>query len=147
MLKVIVTFLTVVISLYAYELPELKIPTDNQPEIVVFNTQSILIGEKQSYKIRWKTINATDVNITFIGKIELSGSLTVTEDEYNRGPITLMASSKSSSHIDKATLNKNSSSKVITPVFQSKEEEETYYNTMPYQRRLYNPARRMRRYY
>ncbi|WP_321778155.1 hypothetical protein [Sulfurimonas sp.] len=141
-------YFSMTLFLFAYELPELKLPKNNQPEIVVFDTQSLLVNDKRSYKIRWKTINATDVNITFIGKVELEGSFTITEDEYNRGPITLMASSKTSSYVDEKTINKNSSSKVITPIFQSKEEEDAYYNTtMPYRRRMYNPARRQRRYY
>ena len=121
MIKKIVTMLFCSFYLVAYELPEFTAPTENKPEIVIFEAQSVIVGEKQSYKISWKTINATDVNITFIGKLELSGSITITEGEYNKGPITLTASSKTSSHIDRKIINKNAKSKVITPVFQEKE--------------------------
>ena len=123
MIKKIVFMLFCSLYLWAYELPEFTPPTENKPEIVIFEAQSVVVGEEQSYKIRWKTINATDVNITFIGKVDLHGSITVTEDEYNRGSITLMASSKTSAHVDKKTINKNSKSKVITPVFQDKESD------------------------
>ena len=145
MFKNIVIMLFCSLYLVAYELPEFTAPTENRPEIVIFEVQSVIVGEKQSYNIRWKTINATDVNITFIGKLELSGSLTVTEDEYNRGPITLMASSKTSSFVDKKTINKDAKSKVITPVFRDKESDafdDRTYNP----RRIHRPIRRRRVY-
>ncbi len=145
MIKKIVIMLFCSLYLVAYELPEFNSPTGNKPEIVIFEAQSVMVGEKQSYQIIWKTINATDVNITFIGKVELSGSLTVTEGEYNRGPITLIASSKISSHIDKETINKNAKSKVITPVFRDKESDafdDRTYNP----RRIHRPIRRRRVY-
>ncbi|EHP28532.1 hypothetical protein SMGD1_0005 [Sulfurimonas gotlandica GD1] len=120
------------LSLSAYELPKFEMPKGNNPEIVVFDSVSVVKDDKQLYKIKWKTINATDVNITFIGKVDLEGSITVTEGEYNRGPITLMASSKDKSYIDKATINKDVNSSKTTPFIRQDEENESYYNTMPY---------------
>ena len=132
-LKIFLIFIT---SLYlsAFELPKVEVVIDDRPEIVVFKSDSILVGEKLSYTITWKTINATDVNITFFGKVETSGSVTVTEDEYNQGVITLMASSKKSSHIDKRVINNYKKGEPM-PVLQDRELDDTgYYNTMPYRR-------------
>lgn len=53
-----------------------------------------------SYELKWKTINATDVNITFIGRVDLSGTLIITDEEYNYGSITLRASSSKSEYVD-----------------------------------------------
>ena len=104
MLKVFFIFIFS-LSLNAFELPKVEVVIDDRPEIVVFKSDSVLIGEKLSYTITWKTINATDVNITFFGKVKTSGSVTVTEDEYNHGKITLMASSKKSKYVDKKVIN------------------------------------------
>ncbi len=50
----------------------MEVVIDDRPEIVVFKSDSVLVGEKLSYTITWKTINATDVNITFFAKVETS---------------------------------------------------------------------------
>ncbi|MBL0708659.1 MAG: hypothetical protein JJW00_06400 [Sulfurimonas sp.] len=146
MLKKLILFISMSLFLFAYELPKLNLPTDKQPEIVIFDTQSLIVENKPSYKIRWKTIDATDINITFIGKVKPSGSMIITEDEYNRGPITLKASSASSSHIDIKTINKNVSSKVITPVFKDTHNDAYSDRTMPHRRRMNHPVRRHRGY-
>ncbi len=121
--------------LFAFELPKVELVDDKRPEIVVFKSDSILVGEKLSYLITWKTINATDVNITFFGKVESSGSVTVTEDEYNQGKITLIASSKKSKHIDKKIINNYKKGKAM-PVLQDRTPvDDGYYgDTMPYRR-------------
>jgi len=135
-------------SLYlnAYELPIVDISTDKKPEIVVFKADSILVEEKLSYTLTWKTIYATDVNITFFGKVNTSGSITITEDEYTRGAITLTASSKKSDHVDKRELNNYKKGKAM-PVFQDDTPvDDGYYgNTLPRQR-MYQRALRRRVY-
>ncbi|RLA72901.1 MAG: hypothetical protein DRG78_23225 [Epsilonproteobacteria bacterium] len=104
------------LSLNAYEIPTIHIPTDNRPDIVIFHARSTLVGEQASYIVTWKTVNATDVNITFIGKVALSGSLTITEGEYNRGEIVLKASNHNNSHVDIAVINKHRAGDKATPI-------------------------------
>ena len=70
-----------------------------------FTSESILVNEKLSYILNWKTENATNVNLTYIGKVKLNGSITVTQEEFNKGPVTLTASSTRSKYIDKVTMN------------------------------------------
>jgi hypothetical protein len=141
------TVLMLFCSLYltAYEIPEFTPLVEGKPEIVIFDTQSVVVNKKPSYKIRWKTINATDVNITFIGKVALSGSLTITEDEYNRGAITLTASSKTTTFIDRKTINKNAKSKVITPVLQG-EDSNDFDDSTYIPRTFHRPGLRRRVY-
>lgn len=130
--------------LMAYELPKVELSKSNKPEIVLFSAESVLVKEKKSYVVKWKTINADIVMITFLGKVDVSGSVTVTEDEYNRGPITLTASSSKSSVVDNQTINKQKS--VDTPVVifkESTDEDSSYYNTMP--QRMYPYNRGLRR--
>lgn len=82
----------------------------------------------------------------FFGKVDLSGSVIVTEDEYNKGPITLNASSKDSSFVDTVIINKDVNSSKTTPYIRKGEEDESYYTTpMPYRRGIRRPLRR--RYY
>ena len=121
--------------LFAFELPKVELVDDNRPEIVVFKSDSVLVNEKLSYVVTWKTINATDVNITFFGKVETSGSITVTEDEYNHGKITLMASSKKSKYVDKKVINNYKKGKAM-PVLQDRTPvDDGYYgDSMPYRR-------------
>ena len=130
-------FLIIITSIYlfAFELPKVELVDDKRPEIVVFKADSVLVGEKLSYIITWKTINTTDVNITFFGKVETSGSITVTEDEYNYGKITLMASSKKSKYIDKKSLNNYKKGKTM-PVLQdhSPVDDGYYGDVMPFDR-------------
>lgn len=130
-------------NLSAYDLPEVNINTKQKPEIILFSAESVLVKEKLSYKITWKTINATDVQITYIGKMDLSGSITVTEDEYNRGPITLTASSRDSSFSDSQTINTNRNSDAPVTVFVKEEEDKAFYATPPlYPRGIRDPYRR-----
>ena len=119
---------------------------DNKPEIILFSATGVVVKGKSSYEIKWKTINATDVLLTYIGKVELSGSITVTEGEYNRGPITITASSKVSSFSDTQTINMNKrSEEAPVVIFKEKEPEvQNYqnYNTMPLRRRYDRGYRR-----
>ncbi len=146
MLNKLLIILIYTISTYAYELPKVEINSDNRPEIVLFNATGVVVKGKSSYEIKWKTINATDVLLTYIGKVKLSGTVTVTEDEYNRGPITITASSKGSSHSDTQTINMNQKSEdAPVVIFKEKESKvQTYqnYNTMPFRRRYDRPYRR-----
>ncbi len=147
MLKIVFILLSI-ISLNAYELPTLELKPKGKLEIVLFNAKSVLVEEKLSYLVKWKTVNATDVNITYIGKVELAGEIVVTEDEYNRGPITLIASNRVSKDIVKAIINKKVEGLEDPMIFKneiSDEEGEYYYNTRPRMRS--RPLPRMRRYY
>ncbi len=137
-------FFILTIYLNAYELPKIEINKDNRPEIVIFNATSILVKEKLSYKIEWKTINSTDVILTYIGKVKLSGSITITKGEYNRGPITLTASSRDSSFSDTETINMKKSDEPQVIFLKSKEPkvQSYHYNTMPYPTRRHRPYRR-----
>ncbi|MDF1883613.1 hypothetical protein JHD49_06650 [Sulfurimonas sp. SAG-AH-194-C21] len=134
-------------SLYAYELPSLKLENSSNPEIVFFTQESVLVKEKLSYILKWKTLNTTEVKLTYIGSVSLSGELTITEDEYNMGAITLSASNNTSSKIDKVTINQVNKDLPPPPVFDKPEESQDYYNSTPYRNypRRINPARR--RYY
>lgn len=142
-LIVIAIFLSIN-SLNAYETPKINIVKNNKPEITTFLAESIIVENKSSYKISWKTINATDVQITFLGKVDLSGSITVTEDEYNRGPITLTASSRDSDFSDSRTINKNKNSDAPTTVFVAPEEDDRAFYSTPalYPRTIRRPLRR-----
>ena len=146
MIKIYLLLISAMI-LNAFELPKVELVEGNRPEIVVFKSDSILVGEKLSYTITWKTINATDVNITFFGKVETSGSVTVTEDEYNHGKITLIASSKKSSYIDKKVINNYKKGKAMPILHDDTPVDDGYYGeSMPY--RFYNPrAVHMRPHY
>ncbi len=140
MIKKIILLLISSLYLYAYELPQLKLPTDNKPEIIIFEAQSIIVKDKPSYRIRWETINATDVKVTFFGKVKLSGSVVITADEYNRGPITLVATSTNSSFVDKQILNKGAKQNVSTPMRQ-RQDDDYYNNSMPYRGGFTRPRR------
>lgn len=111
------------ISLSAYELPILELPKKNSPEILMFEADSVMKNTEKFYKIKWKTINATDINITLIGKVDSEGSITVTEVEYNRGPITLMASSQNSTYTDKVTINKYINGEKPTPLMRKRKQD------------------------
>ena len=112
----IITFLLLSCNtLTAYELPKVNITKDAKPEIVLFTAKSVFENETKSYVITWKTINATHVQATYLGMIDLSGSVTITEAEYNRGAITLTASSIHNSYSDSKTINENSNM-VVSPV-------------------------------
>ena len=147
MLKKILIMAIVILgvnSLNAFEVPKINVGKDQKPEIVLFSSQSIIVKDKPSYKVTWKTINATDVQITFIGKVDLSGSVTVTEDEYNRGPITLTASCRDSSFSDSKTINKQKNSDAPQTIFvEPKEDDRAIYSTpMLYPAGVRRPLRR-----
>ena len=134
-----------VLSVKAYELPKLELSEKGKPEIIFFTAESVLIGEKLSYRLKWQTVHATDVNMTFFGSVALSGSVTVTEDEYNRGEIILNAWNKKSDYIDSFVINTTNKT-LPPPVAFDKKEKTTrqYYNSTPYRgvRRPYPYPRR-----
>ena len=137
--------------LNAYELPTVNLESSN-PEIVLFDATSSVTNNRVTYILKWKTINTTDVMLTFIGRVETSGTLEITEDEYNRGPITITAMNKNTSITDSKTLNKFKKSDEAPVIFRKGEEDEALYRspayqnyrTMPYRGRL---APYGRRYY
>jgi hypothetical protein len=95
-------------SLFSYELPSINISqNDTKPEIIFFTAQSIIVNDKASFELKWKTINTTKVTLPYLGEMDLSGSVTVTESEFNRDPVTLKAYSDKSEYVDKITLNSN----------------------------------------
>lgn len=144
MYKLLLLFVFV-FSLKAYELPQLELSQKGKPEIIFFTAQSLLVGDKLSYRLKWQTVHATDVNMTFFGSVALSGSVTVTEDEYNRGEIVLNAWNKKSDYVDSFVIN-TTNKKLPPPVVFDKKEKTTqhYYNSMPYRgvRRPYGYPRR-----
>lgn len=149
MLKIFMSMmLSGFLFLSGYELPKLHLEPQNKVSIVIFKAESVLVGEKLSYVLKWETVNATDVNITFIGKVDLSGSFTITEDEYNRGPITLTAFNQKKSESDTKTINEQVEGLAPPVVFKndvSDDEGDFYYNTRPGLRGRQLP--RARRYY
>ena len=136
--KLLLVFITA-LHVSAYELPKIQSVESNNPEIILFDALSIKVNDKLSYTIRWDTINATDVNITYFGKVQKSGEITVTEDEYNRGPITLNALNvKSSKSVTKTINNQRGGNSVSTFIKEESVEDDYYYpSTMPYRRRPY----------
>ena len=133
------------LSLNAYDLPQLELQKTGKPEIIFFNAESILVGEKLSYKLKWQTVNATDVNMTFFGKVALCGSVIITENEYNHGEIVLNAFSKGEDYTDTFVINIQNGDLPSPIKFQKpKEKVQHYYNTMPYRgsRRAYPYPRR-----
>ncbi|WP_294965546.1 hypothetical protein [Sulfurimonas sp.] len=106
MLIKILSLFVLALSLNAYELPTLELPKENSPEIISFTYEGFMEHEAQLYKIKWKTLNATDVKISIVGSVESIGNVVISEEEYNRGPIVLVASNENSTDIDKQTLNK-----------------------------------------
>ena len=146
--KLFLIFLLGISPLFAYELPTVDLETNN-PKIVLFDATSSVIDNKVMYTLKWKTINTTDVMLTFIGRVETSGTLKITEDEYNRGPITITAMSKSTSVTDSKTLNKFKKSDEAPVIFRENEDNNLNrspayqnYRTLPYQRGLHPYGRR-----
>lgn len=136
-LKRIVTsiglLLILVTPILAYELPQINLSDNNKTEIIFFTSKSIVKNDQAFYEVSWETVNATDVMITFFGKVKPTGKVVVTKDEYNRGPITLTASNKDGSSVANKTINsqKNSADPIV--IFKENENDERYYNnTMPY---------------
>ena len=135
-------------DIFAYELPKVDFSQNSKPTIILFSAQSIVVDNVKKYKLTWKTENTTDVQLTFIGRVEPSGSLIIAEKEYQRGPITLTATSTYSSFSDAKTINKYSAKQDIAPVIIRRESEDMkqqFYTTpLPYGRRI--APRRYRRY-
>jgi len=132
----------------AFELPQINLASGNKPEITLFRAEDVLVQGQPSYELRWETLNATDVNITFFGKVEPSGTLIITDAEYYRGPITLTAWSTESDAIAKATLNEQNSTLGASALLRhdlSDQNKEEFYPMRPYPRRLYRPRSPYRR--
>ncbi len=152
--KILLTFLLLLFSLesYAYELPKMKMPKKNQPSIILFNAKSIVVDNVKKYKLIWETQNATHVQLTYFGNVKPSGELIITEQEYQKGPITLTATSINSSATDSQTINKFIKADKEAPIIIRKESDKSayFYTTpviprrAPYRRGL--PPRRVRPY-
>ena len=147
----IILYLTLALSLNAYELPAVNIETTTNPKIILFNAKSVLVNEKLSYVLTWKTDNATKVKLTYIGDVALDGNITITQEEYNAGPITLTASSSKNKHTDTVTINKVNSDLPAPVKFKEPEEvnrpiqPQRYYNRPlrgPYNRQYNHLPRR-----
>ena len=105
MYKYIVLIFGLFLVVNAYELPKIDLEVNDKPQIVFFMATDIAQENKHSYLLKWKTTNATKVTLTFIGKVANSGNITITEDEYNRGPVTLKAFDENGSPADSVTIN------------------------------------------
>lgn len=133
---------------YAYDIPKVDFSKEKlRPTIVLFLAESIVVDNTKKYKLSWKTENATHVQITFLGNVKPSGSVIITEKEYQRGAITLTATSINNSFSDSKTINKFSDADREAPIIIRKESDEAepqFYRTMPYRRGV--APRRYRRY-
>ena len=133
---IFIVVLTCTFSLKAYEPPKINLVADNKPKIILFTAENILVGEELCYKMQWKTINATHVQVTYLGNIALSGTLIITEDEYKKGAITLTATSTKSSYADSKTINKSlEEERNASPIIHPSKE-----NNMRAAPRIYNPS-------
>jgi hypothetical protein len=135
-------------QIFAYEIPKVNLPNKLKPTITLFSAQSIIVDNAKKYKLTWKTENSTHVQITYLGNVELSGNVIITEKEYLRGPITLTATSTKNSFSDSKTINKFSKADQEAPIIIRKETQninQEFYSPMPYNRRYVRP-RRYRRY-
>ena len=108
-----------------------------------FYADSTHENEQLMYLLQWKTTYAKEVSITFIGKVDNSGSLLLTEKEYKYGPITLTATDENNQSISK-TINGGQS---VSPIMNSGSNKNSNYRA-PIPTRHY-PYRRPihRRYY
>lgn len=113
--------------LYAYELPSISLEANNNAEIILFSAESVLVDERPSYVIRWKTLNATKVTISYIGEIALSGEGTITAEEYQKGPITLIAFNADNGSKDTKIINKHIEAEKDAPVLNFKVTERDYF--------------------
>ena len=149
-IHMLVMFL-ICMDIYAYEIPKVDLSKEElHPTIVLFRAESIVVDNHKKYKLSWKTKNATHVQITFLGSVKPSGSVIITEKEYQRGPITLTAISTNNSFSDSKTINKFSKADREAPIIIQKESDEVnqqFYRTMPYRRGIVpRRDRRHRRY-
>ena len=120
-------------AIQAFELPSVSTGSTKKAEIVFLNADSILVGKKLSYILRWKTLNAKDVKLTYIGKVKNEGEITITQEEFNQGAITLSASSINSDFIDKVIINENEKvfDKVNPVPKNSTNETPQFYDSIP----------------
>lgn len=123
----VILFLCMYLSVYAYELPTFDLENTNKAEIVLFSAESVLVDEKLSYIVRWKSINATNVKVTYFGEIALSGEATITSEEYEQGPITLVAYNTNNDTSDKKTINKYVEADRKAPILNIKVQDQEYY--------------------
>jgi hypothetical protein len=148
MKKIIVLLFVFVSSLsFAYELPKIKVSKGaGKPEIVFFTANSIMKDDVQFYELKWKTLNADRVSITYLGDIELSGTLVITKKEFHSGPITLKAYSSKSDYVDKVTINGDKDvfdePNPVPKNSTSKGRSDEFYDTIP--NTHMNPYRRVR---
>jgi len=128
-------------TLHSMDLPTFSEP-DKKIKILSFYADTEQKEGVLSYIVQWKTVNATTVSITFIGKVDNSGSLIITEDEYNYGPITLTATDEHNVSVTKTIGNEKAGS----PIMNSSPKNSHYRTPTPYRR---IPYRRPinRRYY
>jgi len=127
------------IDSYAYEIPKVDFSKELKPTIVLFSAESIVVDNVKKYKLVWKTENATHVQITFLGNVKLSDSVIITAKEYERGPITLTATSIENSFSDSKTINQFSKAEKEAPVIIRKENKkihQEFYTPRPYGRRV-----------
>jgi len=138
------TLLLIYSTLFSYELPSINIVGENstKPQIIFFTSQSVLVGEKQSVLLKWETENATKVTINKFYEMDLDGNITVTKEEFDKGSVTLEASSDKSKDTDKITLNgKEEIFDEVNPIPRNgRTESPAMYNTIP--RRYGLPYRR-----
>ena len=135
------------INIHAYELPNVDLSKELKPTNVLFSAESIIVYNTKKYKLTWKTENSTHVQITFLGNVKLSDSIIITEKEYQRGPITLTATSSENPFSDSKTINKFSKAEREAPVIIKQESNninQRIYAPLPYGRRMV--PRRYRRY-
>jgi len=139
-------------KIYAYDLPKIEIQKEQKPTITLFTAESIVEDNIKKYKLIWKTENATHVQLTFFGNVKPSGTLIITEKEYQQGPITLTATSTKNSFTDAKTINKFIKADREAPIMIKKEKNDVYQeyysapipSRLPYGRRI--PPRRVRPY-
>ena len=139
------------LTINAYELPKVELEVSEKPQIVFFTASDMTKDETHLYLLKWKTINATKVTLTFIGEVDKSGNITITEGEYNRGSITLKAFNEKGSLVDSVTIN-DVNQDLVAPIKFKKEENKSHIQPYYHTPSLYNRARlpysaRPRRYY
>jgi len=137
----------------AYELPKVEVTKEKKPTITLFTAESIVVDDVKKYKLTWKTENATHVQMTFLGNVKTSGSVVITEKEYQSGPITLTATSTKNSFSDSKTINKFIKADKEAPIMIRKESDnlhQEFYTSPPIPRRVpygrHLPPRRVRPY-
>ena len=87
------------LSLNSYNVPTFEVSKSDEAEILIFKARSILVKNNFSYIIEWKSINATDVNLSLVGAVKASGEIVISEEEYYRDNITLTVSNKDSKEV------------------------------------------------